>query len=171
MADYDYDDEEILDSTDAESGEPDRNSRQFVRKLEQDAKEGKRAKKEADEAKLEAQNAKRELALMKAGIDLDSPTGKLFVKAYDGEITVEAIKAAAGEYGLIATSQTAEVANDLAAIDRVSQASTGSGGSVTTSVIDEIRNPNNTPEDIYKILQANGVAISNEQPGGWVSLV
>ena len=41
MADYDYDDEEILDSTDAESGEPDRNSRQFVRKLEQDAKEGK----------------------------------------------------------------------------------------------------------------------------------
>jgi len=171
MADYDYDDEEILDSTDAESGEPDRNSRQFVRKLEQDAKEGKRAKKEADEAKLEAQNAKRELALMKAGIDLDSPTGKLFVKAYDGEITVEAIKAAAGEYGLIATSQTTEVANDLAAIDRVSQASTGSGGSVTTSVLDEIRNPNNTPEDIYKILQANGVAISNEQPGGWVSLV
>jgi len=171
MADYDYDDEEILDSTDAESGEPDRNSRQFVRKLEQDAKEGKRAKKEADEAKLEAQNAKRELALMKAGIDLDSPTGKLFVKAYDGEITVEAIKAAAGEYGLIATSQTVEVANDLAAIDRVSQASTGSGGSVPTSVIDEIRNPNNTPEDIYKILQANGVGISNEQPGGWVSLV
>ena len=171
MADYDYDDEEILDSTDAESGEPDRNSRQFVRKLEQDAKEGKRAKKEADEAKLEAQNAKRELALMKAGIDLESPTGKLFVKAYDGEITVEAIKAAAGEYGLIATSQTADVANDLAAIDRVSQASTGSGGSVPTSVIDEIRNPNNTPEDIYKILQANGVGISNEQPGGWVSLV
>jgi hypothetical protein len=171
MADYDYDDEEILDSTDAESGEPDRNSRQFVRKLEQDAKEGKRAKKEADEAKLEAQTAKRELALMKAGIDLDSPTGKLFVKAYDGEITVEAIKAAAGEYGLIATSQTVEVANDLAAIDRVSQASTGSGGSVPTSVIDEIRNPNNTPEDIYKILQANGVGISNEQPGGWVSLV
>jgi hypothetical protein len=171
MADYDYDDEEILDSTDENSGEPSKDSRQFVRKLEQEAKEGKRAKREADEAKLEAQNAKRELALMKAGIDLDSPTGKLFVKAYDGDITVEAIKAAAGEYGLIATSQTADVANDLAAIDRVSQASTGSGGSIPTSVIDEIRNPNNTPDDIFKILQANGVAISNEQPGGWVSLV
>ena len=171
MADYDYDDEEILDSTDENSDEPSKDSRQFVRKLEQEAKEGKRAKREADEAKLEAQNAKRELALMKAGIDLESPTGKLFVKAYDGEITVEAIKAAAGEYGLIATSQTADVANDLAAIDRVSQASTGSGGSIPTSVIDEIRNPNNTPEDIYKILQANGVGISNEQPGGWVSLV
>ena len=171
MADYDYEDEEILDSTDENSGEPSKDSRQFVRKLEQEAKEGKRAKKEADEAKVDAQNAKRELALMKAGIDLESPTGKLFVKAYDGEITVEAIKAAAGEYGLIATSQTAEVANDLAAIDRVSQASTGSGGSIPTNIIDDIRNPNNTPEDIYKILQANGIAISNEQPGGWVSLV
>ncbi len=171
MADYDYDDEDILDSTDETSGEPDRNSRQFVRKLEQDAKEGKRAKREADEAKLEAQNAKRELALMKVGIDLESPTGKLFAKAYDGEITVEAIRAAAGEYGLIATSQTADVANDLAGIDRISQASTGSGGTIPTSVIDQIRNPANTPDDIYKILQANGVGISNEQPGGWVSLV
>ncbi len=170
MADYD-DNEEDLDLADNESGEPDRDSRQFVRKLEQEAKEGKRAKREADEAKLDAQNAKRELALMKAGIDLESPTGKLFVKAYDGEISVEAIKAAAGEYGLIATSQTADVANDLASLDRISQASTGSNGTITTSVLDEIRNPANTPADILKILQANGVGVSNEQPGGWVSLV
>jgi hypothetical protein len=170
MADYDYEDEEILDSTDENSGEPSKDSRQFVRKLEQEAKEGKRAKKEADEAKVEAQSAKRELALMKAGIDLESPTGKLFVKAYDGEISVEAIKAAAGEYGLIPTSQTAEIQNDMAALDRVSQASSGSTANIQPSVLDEIRNAQ-SPDEVLKLLVANNVNVSRDQPGGWVSLV
>jgi hypothetical protein len=49
----------------------------------------------------EAEAAKRELAFLKAGIDLDSPGGKLLAKAYDGAPTVEAIKAAAVEYGVI----------------------------------------------------------------------
>jgi hypothetical protein len=62
-----------------------------------------RKAKEADTAKAEAQAAKRELALLKAGIDLESPTGKLFAKAYDGEASVEAIKLSATEYGLIGT--------------------------------------------------------------------
>lgn len=40
----------------------------------------------------EANTAKRELALMRAGVDLDNPVGKLFAKAYDGELDPEAIK-------------------------------------------------------------------------------
>ena len=171
MTDYDFDNEDNLDTTtEDESNEPSRDSRQFVRDLEKQAKAGKQAKREAEEAMREASNAKRELALMKAGIDLESPTGKLFVKAYDGEISVDAIKAAASEYGLVPTSQVAEVQNDLAALDRVSQASTGSTGSVPPSAIDAIRGAS-SPEDVMRILAENNIAISNEQPGGWISLV
>ena len=170
MSEYDLDNDDLDTTNEDETGEPSRDSRQFVRDLEKRAKAGKQAEREAEEAKREAANAKRELALMKAGIDLESPTGKLFVKAYDGEISVEAIKAAAGEYGLVPTSQTADVQNDLAALDRVSQASTGSTGSIAPNAIDAIRAAEN-PSDILRILQENNIAISNEQPGEWISLV
>ena len=59
-----------------------------------------RKAKENEAAALERDAAKRELAFLKAGIDTDSPVGKLFTKAYDGELTAEAIKAAASEIGL-----------------------------------------------------------------------
>ena len=171
MAEYDFEDDGLVEDSIEETGsESSKDSRQFVRDLEKQAKAGKIAKREADEARAEADHAKRELALMKAGIDMNSPTGKLFVKAYDGEISVDAIKAAATEYGLIATSQTPEIQNDLAGIDRISQASAGASGSLTTSALDDIRN-SKSPEDVLKILQANGISVSNEQPGGWVSLV
>ena len=169
MSEYDLDNEEVLDAED-ESSETSKDSRQFVRDLEKQAKAGKAATREANEAKAEANAAKRELALMKAGINLDSPTGKLFVKAYDGEISVEAIKAAAGEYGLIPTSQTAEIQNDMAALDRVSQASSGSTANIQPSVLDEIRNAQ-SPDEVLKLLVANNVNVSRDQPGGWVSLV
>ena len=170
MTEYDIENDDLDTTTDDDSSEAGRDSRQFVRDLEKQAKAGKQATREANEAKAEANAAKRELALMKAGIDLESPTGKLFVKAYDGEISPEAIKAAATEYGLIATSETPEVQSDLAALNRVSQASSGSTAAISSSALDDIRNAG-SPEDILKILQNNNIAISNEQPGGWVSLV
>ena len=166
--DYGY--EEELETTSEETAEPSRDSRQFVRKLEQRAKDGDKAKREADEARADAQNAKRELALMKAGIDLDSPQGKLFAKAYDGEISVDAVRASAAEYGLIATSQTPEVQNDLAGMARISQASAGASAAISTSAIDDIRNAKD-PSEVLKVLQANGINISQEQPGEWISLV
>lgn len=167
MDDLDYNNDELDNiSTDNDS---ENDSKNWRRKLEADAKEGKRASREAEIAKQEAAQAKRELALMKAGIDLESGTGKLFAKAYDGEATPEAIKAAAQEFGLVPTSQTTEVQNDLSAIDRISQASAGATGSVAPTAIDEIRNAK-SQEDIIKVLQANGITISNEQPGSWFAI-
>lgn len=43
-------------------------------------------------SKAEAEAAKRELAFAKAGIDTDSKQGKMFVKAYDGDLDKTAIK-------------------------------------------------------------------------------
>jgi len=49
----------------------------------------------------EAEAAQRKLAFIEAGVDINTPTGKLFAKAYDGEFSLDAVKAAATEYGLI----------------------------------------------------------------------
>jgi hypothetical protein len=57
----------------------------------------RRAKK-AEES--EAAVLKREVAFLKAGIATDKGVGALLYKAYDGELSVDAIKAAAVEYGI-----------------------------------------------------------------------
>lgn len=173
MSEYDND---LLDNEELElepDNEPQRDSRKFVRKLEQEAKEGKRAKAEADEAKAELAKAKRDLALMQAGIDVNSPTGKLFVKGYDGEVSVEAIKAAASEYGLLPTSQAPDVKQELDGMDRIANASTSSAPTSNPTALDELRKAGESgnPDDILKVLRANGVSISQEQPGGFFPLV
>ena len=53
--------------------------------------------KELRQLKVEAEDAKKKLAFVEAGIDLASPMAKYFVKAYDGDMTAEAIQAAAQE--------------------------------------------------------------------------
>jgi hypothetical protein len=57
---------------------------------------------------LEAENARlvRDLALHQAGIDISTPIGKLFLKAYDGEPTADAIRSAAAEYGVLPPDST-----------------------------------------------------------------
>jgi hypothetical protein len=170
MSEYDFEDQELDNTPENDGNETDRNSRQFVRDLEKQAKAGKQAAREAEEAKREADAAKRELAFLKAGIDMDSPSGKLFAKAYDGDASLDSVKAAAAEYGLLPTSQTDEVKSDLEALSRVSQAATSSTGSVAPSAVDAIRNAG-SPEEIMKILAENNIAISHEQPGEWISLV
>lgn len=52
----------------------------------------RRAAAEGKKAKADLASARRELAMVKAGVDTDSPLGAMFVKAYDGEADVETIK-------------------------------------------------------------------------------
>lgn len=54
----------------------------------------------------EAEAARKELAFVKAGLDLNSPMAKYFVKGYDGELTPEAIRLAAEEAQLITPQPT-----------------------------------------------------------------
>ena len=75
--------------------------RAHMRKLEKELK-AERA------ARAEAEAAKRELAFVKAGEPLDNPVAKYFIKGYDGEITPEAIRAAAEEANLVQPSKQAE---------------------------------------------------------------
>lgn len=75
------------------------------------------------EAEAAAQ-VRRELAFAKAGIDPSAPAAKYFVKAYDGELTVEAIKAAAIEANVF-SDQSSSVQTDAKAWDRTTEAASG----------------------------------------------
>lgn len=68
--------------------------------LREAADEGRRAR-------AEAEKLQRENAFLRAGVDLDSPIGTMFGKAYDGELTREAIQEAAKQVGAIRTAETA----------------------------------------------------------------
>lgn len=84
----------------------------------------KAARKEVNEYKELAtagQQAVRERAFDKAGIP-DTKLGQMFRKSYDGDVTPEAIRAAAVEYELIAEDTTAQTEiNQIEGMAQVAQ--------------------------------------------------
>jgi len=58
-------------------------------------------------AKAEAALAKKELAFVKAGIDTDSKPAQALLQSYSGDLTADAIKAEAADWGLTGTSTPA----------------------------------------------------------------
>lgn len=95
MADNDPNDE---NQTDPDEGIV-KMKREDIQALEASAKAGR-----------ESANIARELAMVKAGIDTDSPLGKMFFKSYEGDLTKEALTVSAQEIGLLeVTTKTPEV--------------------------------------------------------------
>ena len=82
--------------------------------------------KEAAELKkqlAEAEAVKREIAFIKAGVPMDNPVAKYFVKGYDGEVTPEAIRQAAEEANLIAkAADNAQAKSETDAWNRITKA-------------------------------------------------
>ncbi|MGA1753574.1 MAG: hypothetical protein ACO395_09515 [Pontimonas sp.] len=82
--------------------------------------------KEAAELKkqlAEAEAVKREIAFIKAGVPMDNPVAKYFVKGYDGEVTPEAIRQAAEEANLIAkAADNAQAKSEADAWNRITKA-------------------------------------------------
>lgn len=168
MSDTDFEDElEIDEVEEVETRNP---ARELQRKMEKELKASKAELKAAQDAKSEGELAKRELNFIKAGIDTDSPQGKLLLKAYDGDNSLESIKAAGEEYGLIATSQTTAVASDLSAIEQVSRASNGASASVPPSWADEMKSTTSQAE-VLALYAKLGIPLDDQAPGGIVSLV
>lgn len=88
--DYDSEDDETTETSPAQN---------WRKKIE---KENRDLRKQL----AEAEEVKKELAFVKAGIDLTSPMAKYFVKGYDGELSPEAIRLAAEEAQLITPTPT-----------------------------------------------------------------
>ena len=95
-----------------------------------DIKSLRRAANQKKKLEAELESMRRELAFAKAGLPLDDPRMRYFVKGYEGEMTAESIREAALEAGFLA-SQKQEQAPDpqmqaaAAAQQRVMQASAG----------------------------------------------
>lgn len=83
--------------------------------------------KRTEAAEAEKNALARELAFLKAGIPADHPVTPYFVKGYDGELTADAIKAAAVVAGIVNPDVVSTP--DLDAIARMNQAA---GGATTT---------------------------------------
>lgn len=86
---------------------------------------------EAENAELKAQadaasTAARELAFVKAGIDPDLPISKYFVKAYDGELTADAIREAGIEAGLLKDEQADSIKQEAGTWNRSNEIAAGS---------------------------------------------
>lgn len=78
---------------------------------------------QSKQALAEAEAIKRENAFMKAGIPMDDPMAKYFVKGYDGEISAEAIRAAAQEANLIQkAADDVKAKSEVDAWNRISRA-------------------------------------------------
>lgn len=69
--------------------------------VEEDVSELRKAAEGGKAAKAEADALRRELAFTRAGIDTTTKVGGALLKQYDGELTAEAIKAEAQEWGLV----------------------------------------------------------------------
>ena len=93
--------------------------------------------KNADKIAAENAQLKRDLALTQSGIDLTSGVGKLFVKAYDGAPTVEAVKASAIEFGVIAPPEPVvsdEERQQLQQIAQVAVANSATSGAPSNTI-------------------------------------
>lgn len=122
-----YDDDERDDDTGQDDGQQQPSWR---RKLEQDARAGREAAAELEKVKAEAAAATRELALRRAGVDLDSPIGQLFSRGYTGSVDHDTLQA---EWAKVSPQANAQASADAAAMQRISAAQAGgmpSGASV-----------------------------------------
>jgi hypothetical protein len=88
------------------------------------------------QAESRATSAERKAALMEAGVDITSPTGKLFAKAYDGDADVEAIRKQAEEYGVLKPSSDEQPvsAAELKAMSDTAAASVGASAPASGDV-------------------------------------
>lgn len=106
------DDDETTETDEETTEEESPNVRQMRKKLE------------AQERELKG--LKRDAALLTAGVDLESPVGKLFAKAYDGDLTPDAIRAEAETVGALKTlaTTTETITTEELPVDETETAST-----------------------------------------------
>lgn len=120
-------------------------------------------KENAEARKLlaEAEAAKRELAFVKAGIDLTSPMSKYFVKGYDGDFSPDAIRQAAVEAQLISPPEPSPLMEEAQAWNRT--AKIGAGSQTAQPPVDWNRRLQEarSPQEVDAILAEARIALGN----------
>ena len=113
--------------------------------------------KELEIKLLEATGAQRKLAFVEAGVDINAPSSRYFVKGYDGDMTADAIRQAAQEVNLIGdTQQKPELQAEQQSWNRVSKAkSFGESSEPNVDWNTKIRNAASQDEVMQLLAQAS----------------
>lgn len=83
------------------------------------------AKKAAKQAEARAATLERNAAFRDAGIDLSTKLGQMFSKAYDGDLSADAIKAEAEDAGILGKEDSKIPADEIAAQATATEISSG----------------------------------------------
>lgn len=107
----------VHDSFDNETDETPKDPvRARMKQLEKELQQSK-------QALAEAEALKKEMAFIKAGIPMDNPMAKYFIKGYDGDVSAEAIRQAAEEANLIQkAAENAQAKSEADAWSRITKA-------------------------------------------------
>lgn len=111
-----------------------------------------------DEAVAELAQLRRELSFRDAGVDPASKQGQYFMRGYDGDMTVEAIRAEAAELGLTGESQTPYAQTEpfnYGAEERIAMAAT-EAEPVTDPNLDALIRQATNPEELQSVMEAHG---------------
>jgi hypothetical protein len=147
-----------IDNYDSEYQTEDSDTRNPVRaRMKQLEKETADLRKQVAESEV----AKRELAFVKAGIDLTAPASKYFIKGYDGELSPEAIREAAVEAQLISPPDSKPSADEANAWSRT--AKIGAGSQTAQPPVDWSRRLNEarSPQEVDAILAEARIALQD----------
>ena len=151
-------------TTDAEGNEIIEEPSGLRKQVEEHDQKRKDAERVAAEADERAKAAERELAFIKAGIQPDDPKQAYFVKGYEGDLTPEAIKAAAVAGGFAEAGETVP-AGELQAHEAAANLSSGAG---STAGVDKVAeglaaiNSATSQEDVLAAAAAAGVRIKSD---------
>tara|TARA_R100001463_G_scaffold48448_8_gene97560 strand:- start:871 stop:1320 length:450 start_codon:yes stop_codon:yes gene_type:complete len=111
-----------------------------------------------DEAVAELAQLRRELSFRDAGVDPNSKQGQYFMRGYDGEMTVDAIRTEAAELGLAGESNTPYIQPDpvdYGAEQRIAMAA-DDAGPVTNPSLDALIRQTNNPDELRVLMETNG---------------
>ena len=134
-------DEPIYDDAGNPVEDPDNDPREWVKNLRKQAKEGKKAQRELE-------HLKRDLVFKEAGIPEEGP-GKLFRKAYDGDVSEDAIRAAAQEYGILDAPPNSEPSpQEQQAVQRAAAATAGASSPPPESIEEALAQTDKLPEQL-----------------------
>lgn len=111
---------------------------------------------EAENAELkaradEASQAARELAFVKAGVDPNLPVAKYFMKGYEGELTAEAIRAAAIEAQIVRDGKADSIKQEATVWNRTNEMAAGSNSEPPVDFLDRIAKAK-SPQEIEMLL-------------------
>jgi len=124
-----------------------------------------RKAKAAEDATAKVASLERQLAFLEAGINPTDPKLKYFTKGYDGDMTADAIKAAATEAGFLEAPKAPEVPPDeLAAMTRSTAVTAGAqnpGASADQAFRAALASAS-TPDQVMAVVEKFGIPTSSD---------